>query len=129
MSVPIITSIVALPGSPYNGSEKVGIIITSGVPSFFKITGDNLDRIVSVSWYPKNLGSVQFTIRNVILVNKELATFMVMVTDNFLHNHDRAGHLSFRFDDNTVSTAPVITYGHVSIGPLWTAPGDGLNTG
>jgi hypothetical protein len=58
-----------------------------------------------------------------------MGTFMVMVTDNFLYDDDRAGHISFRLDDGTTLTAPVKTYGRVSVGPLWQSPEQGLITG
>jgi hypothetical protein len=54
---------------------------------------------------------------------------MIMVTDNYLYDYDRGGHISFRLDDDTTITAPVKTYGKVSSGPLWTSPNTGLITG
>lgn len=124
-----ITSIQALPSSPYNGSGLVSIIITNGVPSYFKISGYNLDRIVSTNWYPENANSVEFETRELILIDDTTGTFMVMVTDNFLSDIDRAGHISFRLDDGTTLTQPVKTYGRVSIGPLWLSSDQGLQTG
>jgi hypothetical protein len=124
-----IAQIQALPGSPYNGSGIVGIVITNGVPSFFKVTGSELDKIVSVNWYPEHPASVKFTTRGMILIDDTMGTFMIMVTDNFLYDNDRAGHISFRLDDGTTLTAPVKTYGRVSLGPLWQPAGEGLITG
>ena len=129
MPTTTIASIDALPGGPYNGTRTAGIVITNGIPSFFKITGANLDRIVSVNWYPKVLNSVQFEMRNVILLDNNTGTFMIMVTDNFLYDYNRGGHVSFQLDDRSVLTLPAITYGRVSVGPLWTAPEQGLITG
>lgn len=124
-----ITSVSALPSSPYDGTGLIGIVITSGISSFFKITGYDLGLIESVNWYPKDPGSVSFEVRNVILVDNTQGTFMVMVKDNYLHNHDRGGHISFRLVDGTTRTFPVVTYGRVSVGPLWSAPDQGLITG
>jgi hypothetical protein len=124
-----IAQIQALPTSPFEGSGIVGIVITSGIPSYFKLTGSNLDRIVSFNWYPKNPASVIFEVRKVILVDNTYGTFMVKVLDNMLDTRDRGGHLSFQLDDGTTLTAPVSTYGPVSVGPLWQAPAQGLNTG
>lgn len=124
-----IASIEGLPSSPYNGTGIVGIVITSGIPSFFKVIGSDLNRIVSVNWYPENVASVKFKMRNMILIDNTLGTFMVQVTDNYLYDNDRGGHISFRLDDGTVLTAPAKTYGRVSVGPLWTAPDQGLITG
>jgi hypothetical protein len=124
-----IASILALPGSPFNGSGIVGIVITNGVPSYFKVTGSDLDRIISVNWYPEHPASVKFTTRGMILIDNTIGTFMVMVTDNFLYDNDRAGHISFRLDDGTTLTAPVKTYGRVSVGPLWQSAEQGLITG
>ncbi len=124
-----ITSIFALPTSPYQGSGLVGIVITSGVPSYFKLEGVELDKIVNVTWYPKNAGSVSFETRQIILVDATLGTFMIRVTDNQLSTADRAGRLSFRLDTGETITFPVKTYGPVSYGPLWTSPYTGLNTG
>lgn len=124
-----IASILSLPGSPFNGSGIVGIVITNGVPSYFKVTGSELDRIVSVNWYPENPASVKFTTRDMILIDNTMGTFMVMVTDNFLYDNNRAGHISFRLDDGTTLTAPVKTYGRVSVGPLWQSSEQGLITG
>lgn len=124
-----IAEILALPGSPYNGTEFVGIVITNGCPSYFKVTGSDLDRIISVDWYPENPASVKFTKRNMILIDDTLGTFMVMVTDNYFYDYNRGGHISFRLDNGTVITRPVITYGRVSVGPLWQAPDQGLITG
>lgn len=124
-----ITEIFAMPGGPYNGTGIVGIVITSGVPSYFKVTGASLERIVSVDWFPKNPGSVIFDTRQLILVDNTLGTFMVRVLDNFLDTTDREGRISFRLDDGNVLTYPVKTFGRVSVGPLWTSPEQGINTG
>lgn len=124
-----IAQIQTLPNSPYNGTGTVGIVITNGVPTYFKVTGSDLDRIVSVNWYPENANSVKFTTRGMILVDNTLGTFMVMVTDNYLYDNDRGGHISFRLDDGTTLTAPVKTFGCVSVGPLWQSPDQGLITG
>lgn len=124
-----IANIQSLPGPPYNGTGIVGIVITNGIPSYFKVTGSDLNRIVSVNWYPENPASVKFQTRDMILIDNTTGTFMVMVTDNFLYDFDRGGHISFRLDDSTTLTAPVKTYGRVSVGPLWTSPEQGLITG
>lgn len=125
----VISRIQALPSSPYEGSGLVGIVITSGVPSYFRLLGTDLDRIVSVSWYPKNPASVLWKMRELILLSPEEGTFMVQVLDNYLNINDRGGFLSFRLDDGTTMSAPVKTYGPMSVGPLWTAPDQGLITG
>lgn len=124
-----IARIDLLPGSPYNGTGTVAIVITSGIPSFFKVTGSDLDQIVSVNWYPANPASVKFETRNMILVDNTTGTFMIMVTDNYLYNYDRGGHISFRLTDGTTLTSPVKTFGRVSVGPLWNSPEQGLITG
>ncbi len=124
-----ITAIQALPSSPFEGTGIVGVVITSGIPSFFRLTGVNLDGITSVRWFPKNPGSVQFEMRELVLVDDTEGTFMVRVTNNFLDIRDRAGIISFSLDDGTTLSAPVRTYGPVSVGPLWQAPGQGLITG
>lgn len=124
-----IAEIRALPCSPYDGSGLVGVVITSGVPSYFRITGSNLNLIKSVQWIPKNPSSVQFEMRQVILLNNTEGTFMVKVIDNLLDITDRAGKIIFSLDDETTISFPVKTYGPVSVGPLWTAPGQGLITG
>lgn len=124
-----IASVKALPCSPYDGTGIVGIVITNGVPSYFEVTGSDLNRIISVNWYPENVASVKFNMRNMILIDNTRGTFMVMVTDNFLYDYDRAGHISFRLDDETTITLPVRTYGRVSVGPLWQSPEQGLITG
>ncbi len=129
MPTTTIISIYALPSSPFNGTGFVGIVITNGVPCFFKVEGYNLDRITSVNWYPENPASVKFEKRELMLVNNSIGTFMIMVTDNFLNDCDRAGHISFRLVDGTTITSPVKTYGRVSIGPLWQSPEQGLITG
>ena len=54
---------------------------------------------------------------------------MIQVLDNYLNTCNRGGKLSFRIDDGTTLHFPVITYGRVSVGPLWTAPDQGLITG
>lgn len=125
----IITSIIGLPCSPYNGSDLVGVVITSGVPSYFKVSGNELDNIVSVNWYPKNPNSVLFETRELILIDDNEGTFMIKVLDNYLNINDRAGHISFRLLNDTTLTFPVITYGPVSATPLWTPPSQGLITG
>lgn len=125
----VISRIQALPSSPFEGSGLVGIIITSGMPSYFRLTGTGLDRIVSINWYPKNAASLSFKMRELILVTPEEGTFMVQVIDNYLNRNDRAGFLSFRLDDGSTLSAPVKTYGPVSLGPLWQAPEQGLITG
>lgn len=125
----VIASIKGLPSSPYNGTPNVGIVITSGVPTYFLITGSNLDRITSVHWYPENPASVLQTDRQLILLDPTRGTFMIRVLDNYLNTKNRGGRLSFRLDDGTTIHFPVITYGRVAVGPLWQAPDQGLITG
>lgn len=124
-----ISSIDALPGGPFNGTGTVGIVITSGIPTFFKIVGAELNGIISVRWYPKNPGSLLFEVRNIILVDNTYGSFMIMVKDNYLNSNDRAGRVSFRLNDGTVIDYPTKTWGPVSAGPLWTSPEQGLITG
>lgn len=124
-----ISSIQALPFDPFTGSGFTPVIITSGIPSYFRVTGAGLSHIVSVHWYPKNPSSVQFATRQMILVSDTEGTFMIQVTDNFLNITDRAGYLSFRLDDGSTRSYPVKTYGPVSAGLLWQAPDQGLITG
>jgi len=124
-----IANIEALPSSPFQGSGLVGIVITNGVPCYFRLTGTDLNRIVSINWYPKNPASLVFQMRQLILVDNSEGTFMVQVMDNYLDTNDRGGRLSFRLDDGTTLSAPVKTYGRVSVGPMWQAPDQGLITG
>ena len=124
-----ITNIIALPTSPYQGTGIVGVVITSGVPSYFKVEGTSLDKIIDVTWYPKNPASVEFETRKLILIDGTAGTFMIKVTNNFLSTTDRAGRISFRLDTGETITFPVKTYGPVSYQPLWTSPYEGLNTG
>ena len=124
-----ISNIIALPTSPFQGSGLVGIVITSGVPSYFKLEGAGLGRITDVNWYPTNPASVAFITRPLILVDQTVGTFMIKVTDNYLSAVDRGGKLSFRIDTGETITFPVKTYGPVSYQPLWTSPYEGLNTG
>lgn len=124
-----IASIEGLPANPYNGSCYVGIVITSGVPTYFKITGTNLDKIRSVTWYPKNVQSVLQESSKLNLLNNCCGSFMVKVLNNYLDINDRGGKLCFRLDDESVISFPVITFGPASVGPIWTAPTQGLITG
>lgn len=124
-----IDCIETLPGSPFNGTGIVGVIITNGLSSYFKVTGSNLGRIVNVTWYPKNLGSVLFSIRPFTLVSEELATFGINMLDNYLDENQRDGYISFTLDDQTTMAYPTKTFGRLSVYPLWTAPAQGLNTG
>jgi len=118
-----ITNIQALPTSPFEGTGIIGIVITSGVPSYFKLSGTDLNNITSVRWFPKNPASVIFETRQLILVNNTEGTFMVRVIDNLLDNSNRGGILSFTFDNGDTLSYVTETYGPVSIGPLWSAPG------
>lgn len=124
-----IVSVETLPYSPFAGTGTVGIVITNGVSTYIKVAGIDLEGIVSVNWYPKRVGSVKFTEREMILVDSTLGTCMVQVTDNYLLDNDRGGYLSFRLTNGTVITWPVKTFGRVSLGPLWQAPDQGLITG
>lgn len=125
----IITSINALPTSPYAGSGLVAIVITPGVPSFFQVLGVGLSDIRSVSWYPEHPSSVKFETRQLILVDDTEATFMIRVIDNYLNINDRAGKVSFQMKDGSAWSAPVVTYGPISKGPLQQSPESGLVTG
>jgi len=124
-----IAEIQALPTSPYNGTGVAGIVITNGVPSYFRILGAGLDQITNFTWLPKNPASLIFETRKIILLNNTEGTFMVRVLNNYLDINDRGGRLCFTLSDGTTLTAPVKTYGPVSLGPLWTAPTQGLITG
>lgn len=125
----VIANIQALPGSPFQGSGLVGVVITSGLPSYFELTGAGLDQIVSIQWLPANPSSVIFEMRQLILLDDTRGTFMVRVLDNLLNTNDRGGKIIFRLDDGTTLSAPVKTYGPVAAGPLWTNPSQGLITG
>lgn len=125
----VISSVDTIPYSPFNGTGTVGIVVTNGISTYFKVRGTQLDRIVSVDWYPKKHGSVEFTTRGMILVDDTLGTFMIMVTDNHLNDSDRAGRISFRLDSGVTLNFPAKTFGRVSFGPMWTAPDQGLSTG
>ena len=124
-----IAAIQALPTSPFEGTGMVGIVITNGVPSYFKIIGSELDKIISFNWYPKNPASVIFETRQLILIDNTQGTVMVRVDDNMLDISNRGGRVSFQLDDGTTISAPVITYGPVSVGPLWQSSASGLITG
>jgi hypothetical protein len=124
-----ITNILALPTSPLQGSGLVGIVITPGVPSYFKLEGTELNKITNVMWYPLSVASVEFETRQLILVGDTVGTFMIKVVNNFLSIVDRGGKLSFRLDTGDTITFPVKTYGPVSHQPLWQSPYEGLNTG
>jgi hypothetical protein len=124
-----IQYIQALPGGPYNGTGTVGIIITNGVPNYFNVVGANLDNIVSVTWYPINPSSLKFTTRQFLLVSSTQGTFGITVLDNYLNDCNRGGYISFLLNDGTNLVFPVITYGRLSLTPLWTASDQGLSTG
>lgn len=124
-----VTSILTLPNGPFNGSRTVGIIITSGVPTYLKVTGTDLNRIVDVNWYPEKPGTVLFEKRNLILVDNTIGTCMITVTNNYLYDYDRGGRLIFKIDNGRSITVPVRTFGRVSLLPLWSDPGSGLITG
>jgi hypothetical protein len=113
----------------HGGIGTVCIVITSGIPSFFKVEGIDLDRIVKVDWYPERPSSVKWHERGMILLDDTIGTFMIQVVNNYLDICNRAGKVSFRLDDGTTLTLPAQTYGRVSIGPLWQAPEQGLMTG
>lgn len=124
-----IASIETLPGSPYNGTQFVGIVITTGVTSFFKITGSNLNELVSVDWYPKNPSSVLQQSSKINLISPTEASFSIQVLNNYLDNRDRGGVLSFRQLGGTTLSLPVKNFGPISFMPLWMAPDQGLITG
>ncbi len=125
----VITRIQALPSDPFEGTGVVGIAITNGLECYFKILGENLDQIIDTNWYPKRANSVEFEIRDIILVDDTCGTFMIQVINNMLDSTDRGGKISFRITDGSTISFPVKTYGPVSLGPLWTAPQQGLITG
>ena len=124
-----INNINALPTCPYNHTGKLGIVITSGISSYFEVTGVGLTNIKSVNWYPLNPSSLLFTIRQLVLIDDFKATFMVQVDDNLLDITDRGGRISFKLDDGFSISYPVVTYGPVSIMPLWSSPHSGLGIG
>lgn len=126
-----ITNIIALPTSPFQGTGIVGVVITSGVPSYFKIEGTNLDLIDHVTWYPLDPTSINFEVRQLQIAdtNATIGTCMIKVVNNFLSIADRGGKLSFRLVTGDTISFPIKTYGPVSHQPLWTSPQSGLNTG
>ena len=124
-----IASLQALPTSPYEGSGLAAIVITSGVPSYFKVVGSELNNVLSFNWYPKDPASVIFETRNIILVDSTRGTVMIRVIDNMLDITDRAGKVSFQLIDGSTISFPVITYGPASLGPLWQSSNSGLQTG
>ena len=124
-----IENIESLPCSPFTNLGNIGIVITPGVPSFFRITGTDLDQITSIEWFPKNPSSVVFQTRQLILVNHTVGTFMIKVIENYLNCNNRGGKISIRLLDGSTISVPVTTYGPVSLGPLWQEPGQGLITG
>ena len=124
-----ILNIQALPTSPYEGTGYAAIVITSGVPSYFRLIGIELDKIISVQWFPTNPSSVLFETRQLILVSPEEGTFMIKVLDNYLNITDRGGKISFTLEDGSTLTIPVKTYGPVSTMPLWRGSSQGMITG
>lgn len=124
-----IIGIDLLPTNPFAGSQLVALIITSSVPSYYRVRGIDLQDIVHVAWYPENPNSVLFETRQIILLNNTEGTFMIRVVDNYLDTTDRKGKISFRLIDGTTLSFPVQTVGPVSTGRLWIAPTDGLITG
>lgn len=126
-----ILGIDLLPFNPYSGTEIVALVITSSVPSYYKMTGIGLDRIVHIDWYPSDPGSVVFDVRQFIASDDTYTsgTFMIKVLDNYLNADDRGGRISARLDDGTTISFPVKTLGPVSTGRLWQSPYEGLSTG
>lgn len=124
-----ITGVQPLPCSPFDGSGYVGLVITSGIPTYYKVTGTNLNQLRSVNWNPKNPGTVLFQTRQMILLNSNEGTFMIKVLNNYLDKTDREGRISFYFDNGSTVSFPVKTYGPISVGPLWTPSYEGLITG
>jgi hypothetical protein len=130
MPAPVsIASIQSLPPGPFDNTGTAGIRITNGVTTYFKITGANLNRIVSVNWYPQNPATVLQKSRNMILIDNTQGTFAITVLENYLSCKDRGGYISFGLDDGTTMVAPVKTYGRLSMMPIWQAPDSGLITG
>jgi hypothetical protein len=124
-----IIGIDLLPTNPFAGSSLVALIITSSVPSYYRIRGIDLHEIVQVDWYPENPTTVEFQTRQVVLIDNTEGTFMIRVTDNFLDITDRKGKLSFRLQNGTTLAFPVQTVGPVDVGRLWQSPYEGLITG
>lgn len=110
-------------------SNTVPVIITSGVPSNYELTGSALDQIESVNWYPANPGTVKFRVRNLVLVDHTRGTFIIEVIDNYLDTSDRKGRIGFTLVNGSSISYPVQTIGPVSAMPLWIAPAQGLITG
>lgn len=110
-------------------SDQIPLIITSGVPSTYELTGTALDQIDSVNWYPSNPGSLKFRNGQLTLVDSNRGSFFIEVLDNYLDVTDRKGRICFRLLDGSVLSYPVRTIGPVSAMPLWTAPTQGLITG
>lgn len=124
-----ITSIQPLPLGPSSNDGTVNIVITPNVPSYFKVSGTELNKIRNITWYPRIAGSVEFVVRDFVLSNSSTeGTFMIKVINNFLSAVDRAGTLSIRLDDGDTISFPVLTYGPVSHTRLWLGPYEGLDT-
>jgi len=117
-----IVEISGLPCSPFNGTGIVGIIISNSTPSFFMVQGSELGRIVDVKWYPTHPTSVKFETRDLILVDDTLATFMVLIVDNYYDDCNRGGVISFRLDDETTITVPAVTFNPVVCKTPWVSP-------
>jgi hypothetical protein len=124
-----IHNIATLPGNYPIGIKGVPILITSGVTTYYRIIGANLEEIQSVEWYPKQPSSLMFSVRQLILVSSSEATFSITVKDNFLDASDRQGVINFLHKDGQSITYTAFTVGPVSASPLWQSPQSGLATG
>lgn len=123
-----ITRIQPLPASVFENMGVIGVIITSSLPSYFKVHGVGLDHITSVAWYPVDPSSLEFSISKLSLVSANEGIFMIKILNNYLNDDDRGGKISFRLSSGITLSFPVKTYGPVSYSPLWSSPYEGLST-
>ena len=125
-----IAKISSMPSGPFDAQGLAGIILTNGITTYFRFNGSNLDQITSFRWIPQDPGSILQEARDFHLYpDNTQAICSVRVINNYLDTTNRGGNLCFILDDGTTVRVPVITYGPLSMYPIWQAPNQGLITG
>lgn len=116
---PVISLITRTPASPLDTGTNVGIPVSPGM-NFYNVQGNNLDKIISISW---NTNDIKFKINTLNLYSKNLASFSIIIEDNFNNASMHPSTLNFKREDGTVICFPVTTYGN--LGLRWNGPFSG----
>jgi len=98
--------------SPCDPCSPIPIDISTGTYNMYIVSGRNLNKIVSVNWYPAKQGLIIFKMIpwQTYRPARDQATFGITVLDQETFDYQRGGSVTFRLASGFTSSLPAHTY-------------------